>query len=325
MKAAAQSITIAVAAETWDVLTRTRLQPAQIEILVAAGDLGAARDAAEDLSDHAATYESPALRAAVEESWGRVLLAEGEAAEASRRLRSAIKSWREVKAPYEVAVDRVLLASALRVVGDHDGADFELEAARKTFSDLGAQHDLATTERLISSAAARRREAEEVRKTFMFIDIENSTNLAGILQNQEWEQLLAWHDETLRRLFLRHRGEVVSHTGDGFFVVFDSSLEAVDSAIAIQRALAEHRQMSGFALSVRIGLHTAGATRHQDNYSGQGVHIDARVAALAGGGEIGATTETQRAVGDVRIDGEREAFLKGVDVPVAVVSVAWDD
>ncbi|MGH8959074.1 MAG: adenylate/guanylate cyclase domain-containing protein [Acidimicrobiia bacterium] len=322
-QAAVQSINGAVTDETWDQLARSRLLPAQVEILAAAGDLTNARNAAEEFSSLVATRESPALRAAANEAWGRILLAEGDAPEANRRLRSAIKSWREVKAPYEVAADRVLLASALRAVGDHDGANLELESARKAFAELGARHDLAATERLISAAASRRGEAEEVRKTFMFTDIENSTNLTGLLRSQEWEQLLAWHDETLRRLILRYRGEVVSHTGDGFFVAFDSSTEAIDCAIAVQRALAEHRQMTGFALSVRIGLHSADATRHNDNYSGQGVHIASRVAALAHGGEIVATTETLQAAGDVRFEQEREASLKGVDAPVAVAAVAW--
>ena len=322
-KAAAQSINGALADETWDQLSRSRLLPAQVEILVAAGDLSGARQAAEEFSELVATRESPALRAAAAEAWGRVLLAEGDAIEAVRRLRLAIKSWREVKAPYEVAADQVLVATGLRAAGDHDGADLELEAARKTFADLGARQDLAATERLISSAASRRGEADEVRKTFMFTDIENSTNLAGLLRSQEWEQLLAWHDETLQRLIQRHRGEVVSHTGDGFFVAFDSATDAIDSAVAIQRALAEHRQMAGFALSVRIGLHSAEATRHNDNYSGQGVHIAARVAALANGGEIVATTSSLPAGVDSRE--RRQASLKGVETPVDVASVVWSD
>jgi class 3 adenylate cyclase len=322
-KAAAQSINGALADETWDQLSRSRLLPAQVEILVATGDLSEARKAAEEFTELVAGRQSPALRAATEEAWGRVLLAEGNATEALRRLRLAIKGWREVKAPYEVAIDQVLVATALRSGGDHDGADLELEAARKAFADLGAKHDLAATERLISSAASRRGEAEEVRKTFMFTDIENSTNLAGLLRSQEWEQLLAWHDETLQRLIHRHRGEVVSHTGDGFFVVFDSATEAIDSAVAIQRALAEHRQMAGFALSVRIGLHSAEATRHNDNYSGQGVHIAARVAALANGGEIVATIQSVPPGVDVRE--KRQATLKGVEAAMDVASVVWSD
>ena len=79
VKSAQQAINAAVADETWDQWSRSRLLPAQIEILVAAGDVAGARKAAAEYSAHAATYESPALRAAEAEGWGRVLLAEGDA------------------------------------------------------------------------------------------------------------------------------------------------------------------------------------------------------------------------------------------------------
>ncbi|HJQ96508.1 MAG TPA: adenylate/guanylate cyclase domain-containing protein [Acidimicrobiia bacterium] len=323
VNAATQSINSAVADENWDQVARSRLLPAQVEILVAASDLTNARLAAEDFDRLVAPRASPALRAAADEAWGRILLAEGEAAEASRRLRSAIKNWREVKAPYEVAVDRVLLAAALRAVGDHDGADLELEAARKTFGELGAQHDLVATERLINSAAARRGEAEQVRKTFMFTDIENSTSLAGAMGNQPWEQLLGWHDETFRFLFSRHAGQVVSTTGDGFFVAFDSARQALHCAIAIQRALVDHRRATGFAPSVRIGLHTDEGTRRGEDYSGQGVHIAARVCALAHGGEIVATSATIAEAGELVTTEAREEKLKGVSQPVIVSTISW--
>jgi class 3 adenylate cyclase len=322
-KAAAQSINGALANETWDQLSRSRLLPAQVEILVAAGELTAARKAAEEFGDLVASRESPALKAGIEEAWGRVLLAEGDPTEAMRRLRSSIKSWQQVKAPYEVAADRVLLSSALRAVGDYDGADLELEAARKTFADLGAKQDLAVTERLISSAAARRGEAAQVRKTFMFTDIENSTSLAGAMGNQPWEQLLGWHDETLRLLFSRHAGQVVSTTGDGFFVAFDAARQALDCAIAIQRALLDHRRATGFAPSVRIGVHTDEGTRRGEDYSGQGVHIAARVSALAKGGEIIATSETIAEAGELVTTEAREEMLKGVSQPVKVSTISW--
>ncbi|HEX2421306.1 MAG TPA: adenylate/guanylate cyclase domain-containing protein [Acidimicrobiia bacterium] len=323
VNAATQSINSAVADETWDLVARSRLLPAQVEILVAASDLTNARLAAEEFDRLVAPRDSPALRAGSEEAWGRIHLAEGDGAEASRRLRSAIKNWREVKAPYEVAVDRVLLASALRSVGDHDGADLELEAARKTFGELGARGDLAATERLIASAAARRGEAEQVRKTFMFTDIENSTSLAGAMGNQPWEQLLGWHDETLRLLFTRHAGQVVSTTGDGFFVAFDSAREALHCAIDIQRALVDHRRLTGFAPSVRIGLHTDEGTRRGEDYSGQGVHIAARVSALANGGEIVATVATIAEAGELVTTGWRDETLKGVAQPVKVTTISW--
>ncbi len=59
--------------------------------------------------------------------------------------------------------------------------------------------------------------------TFMFTDIVGSTNLAEAMGDEAWEHVLKWHDDTLRGLVAKDGGEVVSPTGDGFFVAFDSA------------------------------------------------------------------------------------------------------
>jgi class 3 adenylate cyclase len=142
--------------------------------------------------------------------------------------------------------------------------------------------------------------------------------------DQAWEHLLRWHDDELRGLFSRHGGEVVSSTGDGFFVAFDTAARAVDCAIGIQRALAEHRRTAGFAPGVRIGLHTTNANRRGSDYSGMGVHVAARIAALAEGGQVLASQETaNEAGGSCPVTDPRPVALKGVSTPVDVVTVAW--
>jgi len=322
-QAAAAAINAAVQEETWDQWARVRLLPAQIEIAVAAGDPAEARHAADELSKLVQTYDSPALHAGKHEAWGRVLLAEGDAAGAVRELRTAIRHWREVAAPYEVSRCRALLALGLRDMHDEEAADLELEAARDEFLRLGARLDAATAEKALHAAAERRASPVQTSKTFMFTDIVGSTNLAELLGNEAWERLLQWHDESLRALFARSGGEVVNSTGDGFFVAFDSARQGIECATAIQSALAEHRRTSGFALSVRIGLHTAEANRRAGGYTGVGVHVAARVAALAGAGEIVATTETLAHAGDVAASEPREVSLKGVTAPVGVASVTW--
>lgn len=94
-------------------------------------------------------------------------------------------------------------------------------------------------------------------------------------------------------------------------------------ARSIQRALVEHRRNTGFAISVRIGLHTTEANRRAADYSGMGVHLTSRVASLAGGGEILATGETLDEAGESAIVNRREATLKGVSAPVGVATVTW--
>jgi class 3 adenylate cyclase len=62
--------------------------------------------------------------------------------------------------------------------------------------------------------------AEAVACTFLFTDIVGSTALLEAIGNEAWQDLIRWHDRTLRALFAEHGGEEVDHTGDGFFVAF---------------------------------------------------------------------------------------------------------
>ena len=212
---------------------------------------------------------------------------------------------------------------ALRAVHDDDQADLELDAAFKDLDTLGAKRDADAVAAEIAAVSARRSGPTQTRRTFVFTDIVGSTKLAELLGDQSWDQLLRWHDDTLRELFVAHGGEVVTSTGDGFFVAFETSAAAVDAAVPVQRRLAEHRRSTGFAPMVRIGLHAAEANRHGSDYSGVGVHAAARVAALAQGGEILATMDTVDGVSDLPTSEPKEAELKGIDAPVQVVAVDW--
>jgi class 3 adenylate cyclase len=160
-----------------------------------------------------------------------------------------------------------------------------------------------------------------VLKTFMFTDIVGSTNLVEAMGDEAWDTLLRWHDGALREVFAAHHGEEVSSTGDGFFVGFDSPDLAIAAAVAIQRRLAEHRAKQGFAPQVRIGLHASDASQVGANFRGKGVHAAARIAALAGGGEILASVGT---IGPEHpTSGARSVVLKGLSEPMEIVAVDW--
>ena len=294
-----------------------------MEIAIAAGEVARARAAADELATIVAGYPSPALEAGRQAALGRVLLAEGMATDAIQELRAAMKGWREVGSPYEVARTRVVLAGALRGVEDEEGADLELEAALTEFRHLGARVDVEAVEQELRDVAYRRRAAVTTRRTFMFTDIVGSTNLAEAFGDEAWERLLRWHDDTLRHLVTSGGGEIVNPTGDGFFAAFHAAKPAVDCAVAIQRALREHAASAGFAPSVRIGLHTAEANRRGADYSGKGVHIAARVGGLAAGGEILATAETLAEAGDIRPSARRQTPVKGVTAPIEIASITW--
>ncbi len=169
---------------------------------------------------------------------------------------------------------------------------------------------------------SRRAEPRRVMKTFVFTDIVSSTQLVEAIGDEAWGVLLRWHDETLRSLVAAHNGEVIDTAGDGFFIGFDSPEAALACAVAIQRRLAEHRKTSGFAPQLRIGVHASQATQTSRAFHGKGVHEAARIAALAGAGEILASSNT--AAGSKYPIGEpREVTLKGIAEPVDVVSVDW--
>jgi class 3 adenylate cyclase len=165
-----------------------------------------------------------------------------------------------------------------------------------------------------------------VTRTFMFTDIVGPTTLVETLGGEAWEDVVRWHDETLRTLIASHKGEIVHTTGDGVFASFGDRAAAASCAVAIQRLLADHRRKHGFVPPVRIGLHAAEATVIADDYAGLGLHEAARVGALAEGGEILATVSTVSGSGasiQFEVANEREVSLKGLAQAVRVVSIDW--
>ena len=305
-------------------LGQARLLPAQVEIAIAAGDLDTAAQATAQLGAIAEAFRTPALLAWAAWADARRLVANGDHGAAIGPARRARKLWQEVDVPYEGARSRRLLGEALRGVGEEETAILELEAALAAFERLGAVPDAATTRRLLGRAELDTIEIQRVDATFMFTDVVGSTQLIEAIGDDAWENLLRWHDETLGRLFSEHGGDVAKHTGDGFLVVFDTPDAALGAAQAIQRTFAEHRRQHGFAPQVRIGVHTSGGIRHGRDFSGAGVHVAARIGALANEGEILASADTL-AMASARYQGSagRQVKLKGVSKPVEVVTLSW--
>jgi class 3 adenylate cyclase len=308
-----------------DLLSRTRLLPAQVEIALAAGDLATAGAATDELEMIANKYESAALNAAALSARGAVHHKEGRLLEAADALNRAWRLWQEIELPYESAKARMLLG-LVRTAGGETAARLDLRAARSTFSRLGAALDLRRVSELLQEDASeldddRRR----VTKTFMFTDIVTSTDLVSLIGDAAWEELLHWHDRTIRATLAHHGGEEVRHTGDGFFVAFDQARDAVESAVAIQRRLADHRREHGFAVSVRVGLHTAEATRQGNDYAGQGVHVAARVGGVGEAEEIVISAAVLKEAGAIRfpVSEPRSVSLKGIIEPIKVQSIDW--
>ncbi len=130
--------------ETTDRLAQIKLLPACVEILLAGGDVAAARSAAEQLQALAAGHASDVLEAIVEHARGAVELADGDPAAALPSLRRAWRVWHELEAPYEAARARILVGRACHALGDDDAARLELGEARDALERLGAGPDLAS-------------------------------------------------------------------------------------------------------------------------------------------------------------------------------------
>jgi ATP/maltotriose-dependent transcriptional regulator MalT len=146
--------------EARDRRTRSRVLPACVEIMLAAGDVEAARVAADELSRIAAELGAPLLRATADHACGAVLLAEGDPGAALERLSAAKAAWEEIEAPYEAARVRLQVGLAYRELGDDDTSELELDAARWVFEQVGATRDLARLEEIAGSRERGSRTAD---------------------------------------------------------------------------------------------------------------------------------------------------------------------
>ena len=138
--------------------------------------------------------------------------------------------------------------------------------------------------------------------TIMFSDIENSTALNSELGDKNWVKLLRDHDRLLNTYVDKHRGHIVKSQGDGYMVVFSTPELAIRAAIDIQRELSRTRQstrrLRRTPIKVRIGLHTGTAIERDGDYFGRNVAMAARVAAVAEGASILASSDVADALAD---------------------------
>jgi class 3 adenylate cyclase len=121
---------------------------------------------------------------------------------------------------------------------------------------------------------------DRVLATVLFTDIVDSTARATSLGDREWRRLLDEHDVLVRRELTRHEGREAKHTGDGFLATFPGPARAVDCACSIRDAA------PAIGLEVRAGLHSGECELAGGDVRGVAVHIGARVAGLAGPGEV---------------------------------------
>jgi class 3 adenylate cyclase len=117
---------------------------------------------------------------------------------------------------------------------------------------------------------------DRVLATVLFTDIVDSTRRAVEVGDRDWHALLDAHDAVVRAQLSRFRGREVNTSGDGFLAMFDGPQRAIRCTMAIRDAV------QALGMEVRAGLHTGECEVRGDDIGGIGVHIGARVSALAG-------------------------------------------
>jgi tetratricopeptide (TPR) repeat protein len=142
-----------VSEEATERRVRSRILPAYVDILLAAGDVAAARGGAEELAEIAVALDSPFVRALAARAKGAVLLAEGDVRAALGVLKEAATGFRDLDVPYDAARVHILVGLACRQLGDEETAKMELDAARETFQQLGAEPDVQRVEQLLRESA----------------------------------------------------------------------------------------------------------------------------------------------------------------------------
>jgi class 3 adenylate cyclase len=121
---------------------------------------------------------------------------------------------------------------------------------------------------------------DRVLATVLFTDIVDSTRRAAEIGDRNWHALLDAHDAIVRAQLSRFRGREVNTSGDGFLAMFDGPQRAIRCAMAIRDAV------QALGIEVRAGLHTGECEVRGDDIGGIGVHIGARVSAMAGPNDV---------------------------------------
>jgi len=160
-------------------------------------------------------------------------------------------------------------------------------------------------------------EPDRILATVLFTDIVDSTRRASELGDRRWQALLGQHDHIARREIARFRGREVKTLGDGFLATFDGPARAVRCALGISEAV------RSLGLHVRAGVHTGEIEVKGDDIGGIAVHLAARIAALAGGGQVLASSTVRDLVAGsgIRFAEQGARPVKGLQDEVRLFSV----
>lgn len=115
----------------------------------------------------------------------------------------------------------------------------------------------------------------------MFTDIVGYT---AIMQKDEVKatKIRAQHRQEFRRYHDLFNGEILQYYGDGTLSVFQSGVQAVECAIAIQKILSKGKEV----VPLRIGLHMGDVVFDGTEIYGDGVNVASRIESMCVAGAI---------------------------------------
>jgi adenylate cyclase len=123
-----------------------------------------------------------------------------------------------------------------------------------------------------------------------------------------------------------HRGRIVKTTGDGMLVEFASAVDAVRSAVEVQRRMAEQNAAvpQDQRIEFRIGIHVGDIIFDDDDIFGDGVNIAARLEGISEPGGVCISDDAKRQIRakvDVVFADIGPQALKNIAEPMRVWSV----
>jgi class 3 adenylate cyclase len=178
--------------------------------------------------------------------------------------------------------DRLVPVSSGRYLAEHiPGARMaELDGDTHTPQWGDFETVLSLLEEFLTGHHSTPKQTERVLATVLFTDIVDSTARAAALGDSAWRQVLDRHDRISRSTVSDCGGRLVKGTGDGVLATFDAPARGLQCANTLRSSL------SDAGIAIRAGVHTGEVELRGDDVAGIGVHIAARVAALAGSGEL---------------------------------------
>jgi adenylate cyclase len=154
-------------------------------------------------------------------------------------------------------------------------------------------------------------------------DLVGYSRLIGADEAGTLARLAALRREIVDQNIARHTGRLFKETGDGFLVEFASAVEAVTSAMEIQKQV-EAQAGESHPLRLRIGIHVGDVVVQGDDLMGDGVNIAARIEGIADPGGIAVSRAVYEQVRDrvnASFDDRGEIELKNISRPVHIFAI----